>query len=166
MRTRLLAPLMAGLSILPMQAGAWVHYGGGGFVHGPDGGTAAWHRGGWAGGGWGYHGTTVVHTGGVYHGGCWGCADTGAVVAAGAVGLAAGAAIGAAAAASTSPTTVVVQQPVVVSTPAIGSTVLSLPGGCRGATVNGIQYYECGGSYYKPLFDSSGVEYRVVPNPF
>lgn len=166
MLNRLHVLILAGLSALPLEASAWAHFGGGGFVRGPDGGTAVWHRGGWAGGGWGYHGTTVVHTDWGYHGGCWGCVDaTGAAVAAGAVGLAAGAAIGAAAA-STPSTTLVVQQPVVITGPAIGSTVLSLPGGCTGATVNGIHYYQCGGSYYKPVFDSSGVEYRVVPNPF
>ncbi len=160
MLKRLLIPMMACLAVVPMQASAWVHAGGGGFVHGPAGGTAVWHRGGWAGGGWGYHGATV------YHGGCWGCAPAGAAAAAGVVGLAAGAAIGAAAA-STPSTTVVVDQPTVITTgPAIGTTVLSLPGGCTGATVNGAQYYQCNGSYYKPMFGSSGVDYTVVANPF
>lgn len=158
MLKRLLIPVIAGLTVVPIQASAWAHFSGGGFVHGPRGGTAAWHRGGTVGGGWGYHG------GAVYHGGCWGCASAGAVAAAGVVGLAAGAAIGSAAAST--PSTVVVQQPVYVTAPAIGSTVLTLPGGCTGATVNGLQYYECGGSYYKPHFGSSGVNYTVVANPF
>jgi hypothetical protein len=157
MTKRLLIPLLTGLSIIPWPAGAWIGYHGGGFVHGPRGGTAVWHRGGW-GGGWGYHGTTV------YHSGCWGCA-AGAAAAAGAVGLAAGAAIGSAATAASSPT-VVVQQPVYVTSPAIGSTVLTLPGGCKSATVNGVRYYGCGGTYYKPHFGANSVYYTIVPNPF
>lgn len=171
---RLIVPVLAGLSILPLQAGAWVHYHGGGFAHGPRGGAAVWHR-----GGWGFHGAALYHRPPVrpvppvhpvppprppvYHGGCWGCAP-GAAAAAGAVGLAAGAAIGSAAAAST-PTTVI-QQPVYVASPTIGSTVLTLPSGCTSAMVNGVRYYGCGGTYYKPHFGSNSVYYTVVPNPF
>jgi hypothetical protein len=154
---------LAGLSILPAQTAAWVGYHGGGFVRGPNGGVAAWHGAAW-GGGWhgGYHAVPV------YHGGCWGCvagASAGAVAAAGVVGLAAGAAIGSAAASASSPT-VVVQQPVYVTAPGIGSTVVSLPGDCTSATVNGTRYYGCGSTYYQPHFGNSGVYYTVVPNPF
>jgi hypothetical protein len=177
---RLIVPVLVGLSILPLQASAWVHYHGGGFVHGPRGGAAMWHR-----GGWGVHGAPVFHGAPpvvhgappppvhpvrpippgrpAYHGGCWGCAP-GAAAAAGAVGLAAGAAIGSAAAAS-APTTVI-QQPVYVASPTIGSTVLTLPSGCTSAMVNGVRYYGCGGTYYKPHFGSNSVYYTVVPNPF
>jgi len=157
MSKRFLIPLLAGISILPSQAGAWIGYHGGGYVHGPRGGTAAWHRGGWGYGGAVYHGP-------VYHGGCWGC-NQGAAAAAGVVGLAAGAAIGSAAAAASRPTTVI-EQPVYVTSPAIGSTVVSLPAHCTSATVNGARYYSCGGTYYKPHFGSSSVYYTVVPNPF
>jgi hypothetical protein len=164
MLKRVLIPILTGLSILPLEAGAWVGYHGGGFVRGPYGGTAAWHRGGWGGGwhgaswgGWGYHGATV------YHGGCWGCAG-GAAVAAGAVGLAAGAAIGSAAAAASTPT-IVVQQPVYVASPAIGTQVVTLPGDCARTVATGVTFYNCGGAYYQPGFGSNGVYYTVVPNP-
>lgn len=168
MLKHLYIPVLAGLTLLPLQADAWIGYHGGGFVRGPGGGVAAWHR-----GGWGYHGglagprfaarPPVRAPLPVYHGGCWGCA-AGAAAAAGAVGLAAGAAVGAAAAASDAP--VVVQQPVYVSAPAIGSVVVTLPGNCTSATVNGTRYYRCDGTFYKPHFGSNGVYYTVVPNPF
>jgi hypothetical protein len=149
MLKRFLIPLLAGLSVLPLEAGAWVGYHGGGFVRGPHGGAAAWHR----------AGATV------YHGGCWGCAGAaGAAVAAGAVGLAAGAAIGSAAAAASTPT-VVVQQPVYVASPAIGTHVVSLPGNCASTVVVGVTYYRCGSVYYQPRFGSNGVYYTVVQNP-
>jgi hypothetical protein len=181
-----------GLSMLPLQAGAWGGFRAGG-VHVGAGGATAWHGAGWGGGGWGgaYHGgvthvgaggVTHVDYGGAYHagygggayyhpahvaGGCWGCVSAGAVAAAGVVGLAAGAAIGSAAASASSPTTVVVQQPVIVTGPAIGTEVMALPGsGCNSASVNGIRYYNCGGDYYRPHFGNNGVYYTVVPAPF
>jgi hypothetical protein len=155
MSKRLVILVLAGLPVLPQQVGAWVGYHGGGFVRGPAGGTAVWH-----GGGWGWHGGGAVYRPApVYHGGCWGCA----AATAGAVGLAAGAAVGAAAASTPS---VVVQQPVYVTSPSVGATVVTLPGGCTGATVNGTRYYGCGGTYYQPHFGSNGVYYTVVPNPF
>ena len=118
--------VVAGLSILPVQANAWR---GGGF-HAGAGGFTSWHHAGYGGGGFGgayhagyggvthvgYGGVTHVDYGGAYHagygggayyhpaypaGGCWGCTSgysAGAVSAAGVVGLAAGAAIGSAAA--------------------------------------------------------------------
>lgn len=156
MLKRLLIPVLAGLSVLPLQAGAWVGYHGGGFVRGPLGGTAAWHRGGWGGAAW--HGDPV------YHGGCWGCA-AGAAAAAGAVGLAAGAAIGSAATAASAPV-VAVPQPVYVASPAIGTQVVTLPGDCTNAVVSGATYYKCGDVFYKPRFGSNGVYYTVVSNPF
>lgn len=190
MLKRLLLLMIAGFAILPLQAGAWVGYHGGGF-HAGAGGFTSWHHGGWGGGAWGgathvgyggvthvgYGGATHVGYGGVYHagyggayyhpaygGGCWGCvSNAGAVAAAGVVGLAAGAAIGSAAASSP---TVVVQQPVYVTGPSIGTETLSLPGGCSSTAVNGVQYYNCGGSFYQPHFGSNGVYYTVVPNPF
>jgi len=73
----------------------------------------------------------------------------GAVTAAGAVGLAAGAA-------AASPT-VVVQQPVYVTGPAIGTEVVALPGGCNSVSANGITYYNCGSAYYQPHFGGNGV---------
>jgi len=191
MQKRLVVVLaVAGLSILPVQANAWR---GGGF-HAGAGGFTSWHHAGYGGGGFGgayhagyggvthvgYGGVTHVDYGGAYHagygggayyhpgyaaGGCWGCSgySAGAVAAAGVVGLAAGAAIGSAAA---SPT-VVVQQPVYVTGPAIGSEVFALPSsGCNSVSANGIRYYNCGGGYYQPHFGSNGVYYTVVANPF
>ena len=78
------------------------------------------------------------------------------------MGLAAGAAIGSAA----SSPTVVVQQPVYVSGPAIGSEVMALPGSCNSVSAGGTTYYNCGDAYYQPHFGSNGVYYTVVPNPF
>lgn len=161
---RLCIPVLAGLALLPLHAGAWIGYHGGGFVRGPEGGVAAWHRGGWG----GLAAPTLRPRPPlpapvpVYGGGCWGCA-AGAAAAAGAVGLAAGAAIGAAAAGDGP---AVVQQPVYVSTPTVGSMVVALPGACTSATVNGVRYYKCDGSFYKPHFGSNGVYYTVVANPF
>ena len=180
MQKRLLVVLaVAGLSILPVQANAWR---GGGF-HAGAGGFTSWHHAGYGGGGFGgayhagYGGVTHVGYGGAYHagygggayyhpayaaGGCWGC-GAGAVAAAGVVGLAAGAAIGSAA----SSPTVVVQQPVYVASPAIGSEVFALPsGGCSSVNANGVHYYNCGSGYYQPHFGSNGVYYTVVPSPF
>jgi hypothetical protein len=195
MRKQLLILAIAGLSILPVQANAWRGGGFGGGFHAGAGGFTSWHHAGWGGGGFGgayhagYGGVTHVGYGGVTHvgygdayhagygggayyhpayaaGGCWGCTSgysAGAVAAAGAVGLAAGAAIGSAAA---SPT-VVVQQPVYVSGPAIGSEVVALPGsGCTSTFTGGSTYYQCGSSYYQPHFGSNGVYYTVVANPF
>ncbi|MCC8992092.1 MAG: hypothetical protein LM550_00015 [Candidatus Contendobacter sp.] len=190
MQKRLLVVLaVAGLSILPVQTNAWR---GGGF-HAGAGGFTSWHHAGYGGGGFGgayhagyggvthvgYGGVTHVGYGGAYHagygggayyhpayaaGGCWGCvSNAGAVAAAGVVGLAAGAAIGSAAASSP---TVVVQQPVYVTGPAIGSEVFALPGGCSSVSANGITYYNCGSAYYQPHFGSNGVYYTVVSSPF
>lgn len=188
---------MAGLSILPLQAGAWGGFHGGGGFHAGAGGFTAWHGAGFGGGGFGgayhsdwggvthvgYGGVTHVDYGGTYHagygggtyyhpdyaaGGCWGCVSgysAGAVAAAGAVGLAAGAAIGSAVADSSNPT-VVVQQPVYVSGPAIGTEVVALPGGCSSVSANDTTYYSCGSTYYQPHFGSNGVYYTVVPSPF
>ena len=167
-RKQILALGMAGLIILPVQADAWGGFRGGGF-HAGAGGFTTWHHAGWGGGGFGgaYH---AGYGGGAYYhpaypaGGCWGCTtgySAGAVAAAGVVGLAAGAALGSAASSTT-----VVQQPVYVSGPALGTEVVGLPGGCNSVSANGITYYNCGSSYYQPHFGSNGVYYTVVADPF
>jgi hypothetical protein len=196
MKKHCLVLVIAGLSILPLSAHAWRGGGWGGGFHAGAGGFTSWHHAGWGGGGWGgayhagwggvthvgYGGVTHVDYGGAYHagygggayyhpayvgGGCWGCVSgysAGAVAAAGVVGLAAGAAIGSAASSDNS--TVVVQQPVYVSGPAIGSEVMALPGnGCASLFANGTRYYNCGDAYYQPHFGSNGVYYTVVANP-
>jgi len=194
MRNSLVALGIASAALLPLTAGAWGGFHAGGGFHDGAGGFTSWHGAGYGGGGFGgayhadygsvthvgYGGVTHVDYGGAYHagygggayyhpgytaGGCWGCTSGysgGAVAAAGVVGLAAGAAIGAA---SASPT-VVVQQPVYVSGPAIGSEVMALPGGCNSIAANGMTYYNCGSSYYQPHFGSNGVYYTVVASPY
>jgi hypothetical protein len=173
---------LAALAAGTHDAGAWVHRGwdgvsagrvGEGWAHAGWGGVTegrageGWAHEGYGGVTYGYHGdvTTVHNTyvGGAYPvGGCYSCGAAAAAVG----GLAVGAAVGAAAASATTPSTVVVQQPVIVTSPAVGSMVTSLPSGCTGATVGGTQYYGCNGTYYKPKFGSNGVYYVVVANPF
>ncbi len=184
------------LALLPLQAGAWGGFRGGGGFHAGPAGFTSWHSAGWGGGGWGgaYHagdgGITHVGYGGVTHvgyddtahagwgdtwsgayhggtyyhpayagGGCWGCVGAGTAAAAGVVGLATGAALGAAAENAWS-------QPVAYAGPAIGAEVMALPGGCESTFSGGTRYYNCGGTYYQPHFGSNGVYYTVVPAPF
>ena len=195
MRKQFLILGMAGLTLLPLQAGAWGGFHAGGSFHAGAGGFTTWHGAGWGGGGFGgaYHagwgGVTHVGYGGVTHvgygdayhagygggayyhpayaaGGCWGCT---AGYSAGAVAAAGavGLAAGAALGAAASSPTVGVQQPVYVTGPAIGSEVFALPGGgCSSVNANGITYYNCGSSYYQPHFGSNGVYYTVVASPF
>ena len=72
------------------------------------------------------------------------------MVAAGAVGLAAGAAIGAAAAAPTY---------------AYGTTFATLPGGCVYTAQGVATYYSCSGTWFAPYYGANGAYYRVVPPP-
>lgn len=122
--------------------GAW-HAGGfggatawhAGGVHGEWGGT--WHTDGWHAGGYygaGFHGPVAVNH--YWAGGCYWC---GAGAAAGA------AAVGAAAAAY-----------------AVGSLVATIPPGCGYRTVNGVNYYVCGSTWFQPFYGNNGVYYRVV----
>ena len=84
----------------------------------------------------------------------WGCAGCGAAAAAMAgVAFGVGAAAGAAAAASAP------------APPPVGSTVPALPGACIPSTVKGVAYYQCGTTWYRPYFGSSGVYYKVVKAP-
>ena len=48
--------------------------------------------------------------------------------------------------------------------PAIGTVVQALPGGCTSAPRGGIEYYDCGGVYYRSAFQGSNLVY-VVQNP-
>jgi hypothetical protein len=83
-------------------------------------------------------------------------------------GMAMGTMIGAAA---SQPSTVVVEQPATVIqqvTPAVsplGTQVTTLPGVCTAENVNGTMAYQCGSSWYRPFFGSSGVYYQAVPPP-
>jgi hypothetical protein len=121
--------------------GAW-HAGG--WHAGGVGGT--WHADGWHAGGWhagGFHGPAVVNH--YYGAGCWRC-RWGGVAAAGAVGLAAGAAIA-------------------YNSYPIGSVVVNPPSGCGYQPSGSINYYVCGATWYRPYYGNNGLYYRVVPAP-
>ena len=53
----------------------------------------------------------------------------------------------------------------VATAAAIGSTVYALPAGCGTTYINGISYYDCGGTWYEPHFVGTTVEYEVVEPP-
>jgi hypothetical protein len=46
----------------------------------------------------------------------------------------------------------------------IGSTVPYLPPNCNSTLINGTNYFNCGGVYYKPGFEGNNVVY-IVSNP-
>jgi hypothetical protein len=98
--------------------------------------------------------------------------SSGQVAAAGVAGLAVGAMAGSAAAKNSvpPPTTVVVEQPAPAPTASaslpLGTTLNGLPDGCIGNTFNGIQYYQCGGNWFKTFLGSNGAYYQVVPAPY
>jgi uncharacterized protein DUF6515 len=102
-----------------------------------------------------------------YHSNC--CYSGGAVAGAAVAGLAVGAVAGAAAASAARPPAVVVAAPpVVYAVPApvvVGTVVYALPAGCTAAVVNGVQYFNCGGGFYQPVYQGGGVAYQIVPAP-
>lgn len=87
---------------------------------------------------------------------------------------------GGAAAAAAQPTTVVVEQPAAPAAPAPaaapvpaaapassaaaltpGTVVSALPSGCTSLDVSGTSYFNCAGTTYKPVFQSSQLVYVV-----
>jgi len=44
------------------------------------------------------------------------------------------------------------------------SYVTALPGGCRGVMMGGVEYYQCGGAYYRPYYQGTQLVY-VIENP-
>ena len=48
---------------------------------------------------------------------------------------------------------------------AVGTRVVTLPGACSSVVINGLTYYNCGGTYYQPVYDGPQVVYVVVDNP-
>jgi Family of unknown function (DUF6515) len=48
---------------------------------------------------------------------------------------------------------------------AVGTMVASLPPSCTTVLVGGATYHSCGGAYYQPVYQGSGVEYVVVNAP-
>src|SRR5574337_104801 len=45
--------------------------------------------------------------------------------------------------------------------PAIGTVVQALPGGCTSAPRGGVEYYDCGGVFYRVAFQGSNLVYVV-----
>jgi hypothetical protein len=74
-------------------------------------------------------------------------------------------------AAATAPQTVIVEQapaqPSAQATTAvpIGTVVPALPAGCSSVTVQGANYFNCAGVYYKPSFQGNNLIYVVVEKP-
>ena len=74
-------------------------------------------------------------------------------------------------AAATQPTTVIVEQapaqPSAQATTAvpIGPVVPAFPAGCSSVTVQGANYFNCAGVYYKPSFQGNNLIYVVVEKP-
>jgi hypothetical protein len=67
------------------------------------------------------------------------------------------------------PTTVIVNQPP-ASPPAvgavpIGTVVHALPAGCVSVAVGGVNYSDCGGTFYKAAFQGINLVYVSVQNP-
>ncbi len=54
---------------------------------------------------------------------------------------------------------------VAASAVAIGTQVATLPPACSSVVVNGMTYYNCGGTYYQPVYNGPNVVYVVVQNP-
>ncbi|MFO7706546.1 MAG: hypothetical protein R6V84_00075 [Desulfobacterales bacterium] len=48
--------------------------------------------------------------------------------------------------------------------PPVGTMVPELPSGCVSSPKNGIEYYNCGGVYYRPAFQGNNLVY-VVQSP-
>jgi len=47
----------------------------------------------------------------------------------------------------------------------VGTVVQTLPAGCKPVTVSGVAYQDCGGSFYKTVFQGNNLVYVVVQNP-
>jgi hypothetical protein len=47
----------------------------------------------------------------------------------------------------------------------VGVLVTSIPDGAATVTVNGANYREFGGIWYRPFYSGSDVVYQTVPNP-
>jgi nucleoid-associated protein YgaU len=56
--------------------------------------------------------------------------------------------------------TLAAQQAAAAALPA-GTKVSSLPAGCTSAKISGVDYFNCSGTYYKAVFDSTNVVYIV-----
>jgi hypothetical protein len=78
---------------------------------------------------------------------------------------------GAAAAAPPPSTTVVINNPPPAAPPAsasgvpIGTVIHALPAGCVSVIVHGVNYNDCGGTFYKAAFQGNNLVYVSVANP-
>jgi hypothetical protein len=45
----------------------------------------------------------------------------------------------------------------------MGGTYATLPPGCITPSVGGVTYYQCGYTWFKPIYGANGVHYTVVP---
>ncbi len=119
------------------------------------------------GGNWARPRPEEVHRSYVDHGRGGGCVGCGVGIAA-VAGLLGGAVLGAAIAGSSAPPPPDLPPPpptMVVEGLAPGMEVTALPPGCRAMNVNGVNYYECGPTWYQPYFGGNGVYYTVVNAP-
>ena len=72
------------------------------------------------------------------------------------------AATSAAAAASAQQAAAAQQQALAAGSPAVGTVVPALPAGCTAAPVGGVEYYKCGGAYYRAPFQGNNLVYVVA----
>lgn len=139
-------------------AGGWSHtnadgghsagVAGYGAVHTTAGGFSTYHPPAYGYGGYApYHAPVAVP---YYHSGCYDCA--GAVAAGAVVGVAAGAAVASAA------------RPVPVY--AVGVNYATVPPGAVIVNRAGINYYQVGGTWFRPYYGANGVYYTVVSAPY
>ena len=66
------------------------------------------------------------------------------------------------------PTVIVTQAPPAAPAPSgvpIGTVVQALPAGCVSVAVKGVDYSDCGGTFYKAAFSGNNLVYVVVPSP-
>jgi len=47
----------------------------------------------------------------------------------------------------------------------VGTVVPALPEGCTSVVANGVNYFDCGGVFYKAAFQGNNLVYVVVENP-
>jgi hypothetical protein len=52
--------------------------------------------------------------------------------------------------------------PAPAAAPAMGTIVASLPQGCAPQAIKGVEYYQCGGVYYRAALQSNNLVYVVV----
>lgn len=90
--------------------------------------------------------------------------SSGQVAGAAAVGVAVGAMAGSAAASQSAPppSTVIVQQAPAQPALPLGSQLPSLPVGCTPATINAVQYFQCGANW----LILNGGYFQVIPRPY